>query len=208
MTEPSSEDNRPQRPILVPAVGLVLATGLGITALLGGLNEAPDPNPPALKVATEIDQGQFKTRFVESRVTTVQPDTSFGDPKRFLEVEATVTNEGEETAHAGSAFQSTLLKITPEIKPKYGVITIVPTQSGPSEQLQPGVPTKVLVRYELEPGVEPPDKVTLDVGTRAYLQGDWSPAYGWVTLNEEKDDKQVPVVLGRITLPVKPEARS
>ncbi|MFE3454832.1 hypothetical protein ACFXJ8_38510 [Nonomuraea sp. NPDC059194] len=208
MTEPSSEDDRPRRPILVPAVGLVLATGLGITALLGGLNEAPDPKPPALKLATDIDQGQFKTQFVESRVTVVQPDTSFGDPKRFLEVEAKVTNEGDETAMVGSAFTSTLLKMTPEIKPKYGVITIVPTQSGPSELLQPGVPTKVLVRYELEPGVKPPDTITIDVGRRDYLKADWAPAYGWVTAKEEKDDKQVPVVLGQITLPVKPEARS
>ncbi|MET9341574.1 hypothetical protein [Nonomuraea sp. NPDC003804] len=205
MTEPSPEDDRPRRPILVPAVGLVLATGLGITALLGGLNEAPDPNPPALKPATDIDQGQFKTRFMESRVTVVQPDVSFEDPKRFLEVEATVTNEGDETALAGSSFTSTLLKITPEIKPKYGVITLVPTQSGPSEQLQPGVPTKVLVRYELEPGTKVPDKITLDVGTRHYATGEYTPVYGWMPETEEKGDKQVPVVLGRITLPVRPE---
>ncbi|GAA2365121.1 hypothetical protein GCM10010404_19410 [Nonomuraea africana] len=203
MTEPSSGDNRPPRPVLVPAVGLVLATGIGITALLGGLNDAPDPNPPALKVAAEIDQGQFKTQFVEGRVTVVKPDTTFGDPKRFLELEVKVTNTGEETADSGSAFASTLLKITPEIKPKSGVISIVPTQSGPSRQLQPGIPTKVLVRYELEAGVKPPEKVTIDVGKREYLKGDFTPASGWVTANEEKDEKQVPVVLGQITIPVK-----
>lgn len=208
MTEPSSGDGSPRRPVLVPAVGLVLATGLGITALLGGLNEAPDPNPPALKVAAEIDQGQFKTQFVESRVVVVKPDTSFGDPKRFLELEAKVTNTSDETALADSAFAATLLKTTPEIKPKYGVIAIVPTQSGPSRQLQPGVPTKVLVRYELEAGVKPPDQLTIDVGKREYLKGDYSPASGWVTAREEKDDKQVPVVLGRLTLPVKPEVAS
>ncbi|MFC7590337.1 hypothetical protein ACFQYP_46555 [Nonomuraea antimicrobica] len=73
MTEPTGgSTDRPRRPVVVPAIALVAATALGITALLGGLSEATE-EPDPLGQGAVLDQGLYSTKFVESRVKVEPP---------------------------------------------------------------------------------------------------------------------------------------
>ncbi|GAA2778502.1 hypothetical protein [Nonomuraea dietziae] len=215
MTEPSSGDDSPRRPVLVPAVGLVLATGLGITALLGGLNEVPDPNPPQYSNGQELDQGRFKTQFVEAREVVQKPRFTGDEAKRFLELVFKVTNQGKETARVGmppaklegafalSSFAGSLVKVSPSLKQQYGPYAYAVSKGVQSQQLQPGVTTTVIVRYDLLGDAPAPEKVTLDVASFEWKPGFNDPSFAWQMVADEVDDAFFPEVKARITLDVK-----
>ncbi|WP_440099852.1 hypothetical protein [Streptosporangium sp. H16] len=208
MTPPPEGPTR-RRPIAVPLVALVTVAGLGVTAALGGFATAPDKPPKRLGQGSTVDQEQFTTTFVGSR--TVSEPGLFGSPaKRFLEIEFRVVNKGDETAStgllyegglAGGSFGSSLLKITPAIKGKYGASVFSPTGGGESAQLHPALPTGVVVRYELEDKQRAPKQLTIDVGKYEWREGiTLSP--GWFLVTENDAGKEKPVVTAQVTLPV------
>lgn len=210
MTAPPDGTTRRRRPVAVPLAALVIATGLGITAALGGFNEAPDEPPKQLGPGASLDQGQFLTKFVESR-TAVQQDVYGGESKRFLEVVMEVTNKGGETTGVGSPtqektpgsfFAKSLLKMTPEIKSELGPVVSIPDAGTPSSQLQPGMKSTVVVKYELTQGQRPPKKVQFDVGTFELSKGFILTPHWDLVMDGDADDAP-PKVVAQVILPVR-----
>ncbi|MEU1386156.1 MULTISPECIES: hypothetical protein [unclassified Nonomuraea] len=217
MTEPSGGDTRPTRPVAVPIVALVAVTAIGITALLGGLNEAPDKGPDLLGQGATLDQGRYSTRFVESRVKVERAKTQFDEDKRFVELVFEVTNKGDETssvgvppdpakpdkAWLGMSFADSLVSISPKFPKESGPFVYALNKGDETRQLHPGVTSQVLVRYRLGATERPPDKITLDVATFEYAPGFEDERLRWQMVAEEKEDKFYPEVKARVTLPVK-----
>ncbi|MEU5867185.1 hypothetical protein ABZ815_38845 [Nonomuraea sp. NPDC047529] len=216
MTEPSG-DTRPRRPVAVPIVALVAVTAVGITALLGGLNEAADKGPDLLAQGATLDQGRYSTRFVESRVKVEKAETQFDEDKRFVELVFEVTNKGDETssvglppdpakpeqAWLGESFADSLVAISPKFPKESGPFVYAVNKGDETRQLHPGVTSQVLVRYRLGATERPPDKVTVDVATFEYVPGFEDQRLRWQMIAEEKDDKFFPEVKARVTMPVK-----
>lgn len=214
MTEPSGgSSGRPRRPVAVPVIALVTLTVVGVTALLGGLDETPG-TPEPLGPGAVLDQGRYTTRFLEARVATVASELSFGEDKRFVEMLFEVTNKGDETAQVGSppakpesasadSFAASLVRISPAFPEGAGPFTFALADGGETRQLHPGVPAKVVVRYELKDGMEPPERMTVDVGTFEYASGFNDPTLSWRLVTDEQGEKRLPEVKARVTLPVK-----
>ncbi|MGV9532292.1 hypothetical protein ACWDR9_01325 [Streptosporangium sandarakinum] len=207
---PGGAATRRRRPVAVPVAALVAAAGLGITAALGGLDEAPDDPPRRLGPGAVLDQGEFTTRFVESRATT-RPGRYGGPDKRYLEIVFQVTNKGDETTGVGAPgqggkpgyfFAGSLLRMTPEIRNDFGPDVFVQADGVPGKQLHPGMESTVVVRYELPEGRRPPGQVRLDVGTFEHPEG-FTQEIGWLLA---KDDDGPPVVAAQVTLPVRRKA--
>ncbi|MED7927821.1 hypothetical protein SMD20_26415 [Nonomuraea sp. LP-02] len=218
MTEPSGgSDTRPRRPVVVPAIALVALTALGITALLGGLDEAPDV-PEPLSAGAVLDQGMYSTKFVGSRVKVEKGELSFDEDKRFVELVFDVTNKTDETARVGipaeqpsqaftmTSFAGSLLKISPAFSKEAGPFTFALIKGDESQQLQPDVPTQVIVRYRLKEGERPPDKITIDVASFEEGSGFNSTELRWQMVSKQVGKKFVPEIKARVTLPVKQEA--
>ncbi|MEW9554495.1 hypothetical protein [Nonomuraea sp. NPDC050783] len=218
MTEPSGgSTEKPRRPVVVPAIALVTLTAVGVVALLGGLNEAPEA-PKPLGQGAVLDQGMYSTRFVESRVKVEKAQSTFDQDKRFVELVFDVTNKGDETAMVGmppekitSAFSTTsfagsLVNITPAFDKEAGPFTFGLVKGDETQQLQPDVPTQVIVRYRLKENERPPEKITFDVASfeegTSFLSG--TPT--WEMVSKQVGDKYYPEIKARVTLPVKQEA--
>ncbi|MEV1003642.1 hypothetical protein [Nonomuraea sp. NPDC050202] len=214
MTEPSGgSTDKPRRPVVVPAIALVALAAIGITALLGGLNERPDPAPPQLKPGQVLDQGRFDTQFVESKITLQPAENDFAEDKRFLDVIFKVTNKTDETISVGSLpsgksdgwnFGATLLRMTPAIKSKSGAELFVSSHGGKYAQLHPGIPSTVVARYELEGSAQPPEQVSYDLGKYELLTNALEDASEWFLESEQdpltEEDKTT--VVAKVTLPV------
>jgi hypothetical protein len=214
MTEPSGDgSDKPRRPVAVPAIGLVALTGIGITALLGGLNEVPD-KPDLLGQGAVLDQGRYDTKFVESRVMVEQGDDD--QIRRFVELVFEVTNKDDETSSSGNppespekafvsnAFAGSLIKITPSFPKDAGPFTFVKSKGDESYQLHPGVKSQVIIRYRLDGNQPPPDQVTLDMGFFEE-ENDLGGEPQWRLVTNEVGPTYLPQIKARVTLPVKKE---
>lgn len=216
MTEPSGgSTEKRRRPVVVPAIALTALTAIGVIALLGGFQEVPD-EPKSLGQGAVLDQGRYSTKFVESRVTVEKADNEFDEDKRFVELLFDVTNKSEETSQVGlppekidtawmaSTFAGSLVKITPAFPKDAGPFAFVRVKGGgESQQLHPGVPTQVVVRYQLKNDQQPPDKITLDVGSFVFTADTISAVPYWSLVSQEVGDKQLPEITARVVLPVK-----
>lgn len=209
MTDPE----RRARPVAVPVAALLVATALGVTALLGGLDERPEPPPQRLKPGQLLDQGQFTTRFVESKVVVEHAKDEFGTDKRYLDVVLTVTNTGDETVNVGSlpagkssgfGFGSTLLKMTPELPSEWGGELFVLSKGVKSAQLHPKVPATVVARYELQGSAQPPERVSYELGALEKLHNGLTDTSQWFleTEDEALENVENVKVVATITLPV------
>lgn len=238
MTEPSSGSNKPKRPVVVPAIALVAATALGITALLGGLEDAPAKKPQALKVGELLDQGQFDTKVIESKVVLEKAATKFDEDKRFLELRFSVTNKGGRTTTVGAlpdgktsgyGFAGTIRKMTPALKGgQFGPDVAVHSKGEKtSGQLQPGIASIVVVRYELDLTSPPPEQISLDFARLEEQESPMTETTGWtqeqsvtvtpnplsleglkapLTGSGRPQMRRTPRVVATISLPVKQEA--
>ncbi|MFE0146177.1 hypothetical protein ACFWY5_03495 [Nonomuraea sp. NPDC059007] len=218
MTEPSGAPSTPKRPVVVPAIGLVILTTLGITALLGGLNTAPDKPPPQMGAGQKIDQGLYETEFVEAKITVQRGPGEFAEDRRYLDILFKVTNKSDTTittgagssaTGAGSGFAGTLIKMTPEIKSKWGAQAFIPSgEDGKSSQLHPGVPSNVTVRYELEKAAQAPPEVALSLSKLEESKNPISGTTMWMPVDKEDPftRKRAVEVLYTIKAPVKQEA--
>ncbi|WP_433437080.1 hypothetical protein [Nonomuraea sp. CA-141351] len=200
----------------MPAVALVAFTAVGITALLGGLREAPD-EPEPLGQGAVLDQGLYSTKFVESHVTVERAKTQFDEDKRFVELVFDVTNEGDETVPVGlpgqnpaqavgsNFFATSLLKITPAFDKDAGPFVFAQGKGGgESRQLHPGMTSRVIVRYRLKDNEQPPEKMSMDVAAFEYEGGFNDPTPRWQIVPKDPGDKPlVPEVKARVTLTVK-----
>ncbi|TMR07585.1 hypothetical protein ETD86_51465 [Nonomuraea turkmeniaca] len=195
-------------------MAMVALTGIGITALLGGLGEAPE-EPDALGPGSVLDQGRYSTKFVESRVKVEEGKFDFDQDKRFVELVFEVTNKGDETAPVGlppkkieqaftaTSFAGSLVKITPAFTEEAGPFAFGLSKGGETRQLQPDVPTQVILRYRLKDNENPPEKITLDVAAFEFEPDFLSDTPQWGMVSKEVGDKRMPEVKARVTLSVK-----
>jgi hypothetical protein len=203
----------------VPIGALFVATGLGIVAAFGGLGDAPDKPSEQLGPGATLDQEQFLTKFVESR-STVEPGSFGGPDKRFVEIEMEVTNKGDATTQVGLPntrggdspfFAGSLLKMTPQINTSDYIPTASTSAGGvESHQLQPGMPTRVVIKYELPDGQRAPERVRMDVGTFEFSAEPFILVPGWHLATEEAVGSARPplTVAAQVTLPVQPKGTS
>ncbi|WP_157530029.1 hypothetical protein [Microtetraspora niveoalba] len=215
-SSPRDARRRRRRPVLVPVALAVIAAGIGVTAIFGGLKEAPEEPPPTARPGETVDQGAFHTQFIKA-VDTVERN-EFGRTKRYLNLVLKVTNMGDETASVGVAHEpgrpwsvfsglaGSLLAIEPKVGQEPSPRVHVLSYGVKSQQLHPGITTTVVVQYELDPGAVAPDSVTLDVGRFVYQEiGMRDQGNAWQLEMKEDSDPAVPVVATRITLPVRQE---
>ncbi|WP_327585875.1 hypothetical protein OHA25_01740 [Nonomuraea sp. NBC_00507] len=217
MTEPSGgSTDKPRRPVVVPALALVAFTAVGITALLGGLNERPDPPPKALNPGQTLDQGQFDTQVVESKVIVEKAENQFAEDKRYLDVVFKVTNKTDQTVSVGAVphdksrgffFGSTLLKMTPQIKTEFGPDLFVLSKGVTSRQLHPGIQSTVVARYELDAATQPPKQVSYDMGAMEHHENPLTGVSNWFLVSEPEllTNKLENKVVAKITLSVEPQ---
>lgn len=217
MTSPSHGIRR-RRPVLVPVAVALAAAGIGVTTAFGGLNEAPPKKPAQVAPGEVIDQGQFRTEFLEAIDTVEQGD--FGTTRRILKITIKVTNLGKTTTPVGilpepgkailaipHSFAGTLLRVDPEIESKYGADVSVLSYGIKSRQLHPKITTTVVVKYELEPTATVPSEIRVDVGRLVYAPlGVRDRSYYWQLVGEEDEDGTfTPTVAARVSLPVRQE---
>ncbi|MFC5822618.1 hypothetical protein ACFPZ3_02005 [Nonomuraea insulae] len=189
-------------------------TAVGITALLGGLNEATEA-PDPLSQGAVLDQGLYSTKFVESRVKVERAENDYSEDKRFVELVFDVTNQGDETYSVGSppekleqaylanSFAGSLVKITPAFDKEAGPFSFAVSKGGETRQLFPGVTSQVIVRYQLKENEQPPEKITFDVASFEYRTDFNSTDPIWSMVATESGDKFFPEIKARVTLPVK-----
>lgn len=217
MTEPSgASSEKPRRPVVVPAVALMAFTAIGITALLGGLSEAPE-EPEALGPGSVLDQGLYSTKFVESRMAVEKAKGTWDKDKRFVELVFEVTNKGDETYQVGlppvkleqaftsNSFAGSLVKITPAFPKDSGPLTFAQAKGGETGQLQPGVTSQVIVRYRLNDTEQPPEKITMDVASFEF-EPEWNtnvPRWRMIAEENLENYKFYPEIKARVTLAVK-----
>ncbi|GAA5085496.1 hypothetical protein [Thermocatellispora tengchongensis] len=207
--------------MLIPVIAVLLASGLGITALLGGLDQVPDPPPEQLGEGAILDQGQFRTQFVAARYVFTPAANEFAEDQRHLELEFKVTNLGDRTTYVGSPqqpgkettssvlFAGSILRTTPPIRTEAGGVGAVLTGDElRSTQLHPGVATPVVVRYELDEATEVPDRIVLDMGTFELMGRFPSKVEDWSLATKRVNGKDVAEVAARVTLPVQQGERS
>ncbi|MGW4791697.1 hypothetical protein ACWEPC_04660 [Nonomuraea sp. NPDC004297] len=215
MTEPSGgSTDKPRRPVAVPAVALVAITAIGITALLGGLNEAPEA-PDPLGQGAVLDQGLYSTTFVESRVKVEPAQGRWDEDKRFVELVFDVTNQADHTFSVGvppermeqaftaTSFAGSLVRVTPAFDKEAGPFAFGVAKGGETRQLHPGVSTQVVVRYRLKENEQPPEQITLDVAAFAFEPGFNDNIPRWQMVAKEVGDTFMPEITARVTLPVK-----
>jgi hypothetical protein len=215
MTEPTGGRDRPKRPVAVPALALVALTATGITALLGGLDQSPEDPPRQLKPGQSLDQGQFETTFVESKVTVERAANEFAEDKRFVDVVFHVTNKTDETISVGSmpndkgngySFGGSLLKMNPQIKTQLPQMFVL-SKGVQSTQLHPGVASTVVARFELDAAAKPPAQVTFELGVYENVENPFTGESLWLLPTEGGflDTAEVEEVAATVTLPVKQE---
>ncbi|MBO3747306.1 hypothetical protein J5X84_14605 [Streptosporangiaceae bacterium NEAU-GS5] len=181
-----------------------------MSAAFGGLKQAPDKPPAKYAAGATLDQGEFLTQFVKAADVTEKSE--FGSIKRYLQMTFKVTNQSNETATVGYpprgkahgvGWAGSLLSITPVPENKFGPDTLVRDHGIDSSQLQPGVPATVIVRYQLEAGVTPPQAVTLNVGTFTFTQAQHAVAGHFWSLVPGGDEN--PATAATVTLDVERE---
>lgn len=130
-----------------------------------------------------------------------------------------VTNKGDATTRVGlpndkggdsSFFAGSLLKMAPEIKSEYGPTASASAEGVESNQLQPGMATRVVIKYELPDGQRAPERVRMDIGTFEFAAEGIILVPGWHLATEDGDGSARPplTVAAQVTLPVQPKGTS
>jgi hypothetical protein len=191
----------------VPALALVMATALGITALMNGFDEAPKEEPTALVEGGKIDQTLYETEFVGAKITFQKAPNKYADDHRYLDISLKVTNKGTETKYlglpwtsadkSGSGYGESLIVKEP-------ALATAPEMRVDGEQrstlLHPGVPTPVLLRYELDLKARAPEKVLINVAGFEETTDEYDGTTRWEPAGE-KVTRPDPLTVEGLTAP-------
>ncbi|MFC6080184.1 hypothetical protein [Sphaerisporangium aureirubrum] len=220
MTSPSARGRRARRLVLLPVVTVLVAGVLAANAFLGGFEEAV-PAPESLGKGAEVDQGRMRTRFVDAVVRVGGHDGIGISDKRYLEIVLSVTNQSDRTisAYTMDNVLPTVRADGEVIKPKdpsegLGPRFVVSVPGHAYDQLHPGVPSTVIMAFELAEGERAPKSVRIDTGTYVWRETFFAETYEWTMVMEEKPPTKEdvakgrtgrwePVVTARVDLPVR-----
>ncbi len=223
MTSPG--DGRPRRfPVLIPVALVVAALGIAATAFFGGLEEVPDPVPEPVTEQGVVDQGQISTEFEDAVVRHGGQDGVGVPDKRYLDLFLTVTNQWDRTISAFGVIDKGFITVRADGKAIKsptdafldGPRIVTLTKGDPGDQLHPGVPTRVLVSFELPAGQPAPKKVEIDAAEFEWFESIIDQSHKWMVHSEEvpatpEDRKKglsstwKPIVIAKVTMPVQVE---
>ncbi|MET8141587.1 hypothetical protein ABZU32_14875 [Sphaerisporangium sp. NPDC005288] len=220
-SSPVRRGRRRRRPILVPAVVLLAAAGLGATAALGGLREAPAEQPPQRGAGEEVDQHLFRTK-IENAVVRSAPTGSDdpGAPKeRVLELSLRVYNNARNSVPLEALDESLLLIAPPEGDPlkspqggrdvgKWRFGDSIPGEGLPGRTLPPKRTSLVVMRFHSNVGADErppafPGSLTVELGRYENHEDAFTGRHRTQLVT---GDDLKPVVAARVTIPVREEA--
>ncbi|MFC4530220.1 hypothetical protein [Sphaerisporangium dianthi] len=220
-SSPVRRGRRRRRPVLVPAAVLLAAAGLGATAALGGLRQAPAQPPPRREAGQEVDQDLFRTKIENAVVRSVSVDP--GDPsapkEQVLELSLRVYNAALTSVPLDYLERSLLRVAPPEGDPLKGPPggresgtwrfgASVPGEGLPGRLLAPERASTVVMRFHSNAGAgEPapafPASLTVDLGLYEKHEDAFTGRHRTELV---AGDDLKPVVAARVTLPVREEA--
>ncbi|GGK94893.1 hypothetical protein Sme01_57610 [Sphaerisporangium melleum] len=189
MTSTPARGARRRRPVLIPVLAVLAATTVGVSAAFGGMADAPEEPPELLAKGAEFDQGEMRTVFEDA---VVRPGGKYEmgvSDKRYLQLILKVTNQADHTilAQAMDGALPTVRTDTgtlqPPATPGDGPYIRSISQNRPYAQLHPGVPTTVVVSFELPPGAPTPKKVSIDLATFEWYESFFTQERFWQRLN-------------------------
>jgi hypothetical protein len=210
-----------RRPVLIPVLAVLAAATVGVSAAFGGLKDAPGEQPEQLGKGAEYDQGQISTRFEDAVVRPGGKDGLGISDKRYLQIILKVTNESDRTIEAQHMDDAlpTVRADAKTIKPSGipGDDPYIVTISGGHtyQQLHPGMPTTVVMSFELRPGQPAPKNLQIDLAAFEWHEDFFSHTHNWQRLNVQEPatgtKKTRPIlptatVAAQVNLPVRVEA--
>ncbi|GII79681.1 hypothetical protein Sru01_46630 [Sphaerisporangium rufum] len=172
----------------MPVLAVLVAAAVGLTTAFGGLEESPEPEPVRLGKGGELDQGRMRTVFQDAEVGAGQEHVGVPD-KRYLRIVLKVTNQSDRTISA-QTMDNALITVRTDVrrlKPPAGSddlgprIVTLDDGTHPYGQLHPGVPTTVVMAFELAQGERAPKSVRIEAATfvltESFMSGDlnWLP---------------------------------
>ncbi|MDH2426960.1 hypothetical protein [Sphaerisporangium sp. TRM90804] len=225
---PTPPTARRRRAVLVPVLAVLAAVALGAGAAFGGLEEAPKEQPRRLGKGATLDQGQMSTRFVDAVVRPGGEGAPGVPGKRYLQLHLRVTNQDSRTISAqamdralptvrtdGKVFKTLQDSRTVGVSPH-----IVVKDADPDHyysQLPPGVPTDVILSFEMPPGRAAPKTVQIDAVSFEWRESFFWRTHSWSVVSEPAPQpaagpganaaatRYVPVVAARVELPAREE---
>ncbi|MFC4590665.1 hypothetical protein [Sphaerisporangium corydalis] len=154
MTSPVHRGSRRRRPILVPAIVLLAAAGIGAVAALGGLKRAPVEGPPWLRAGQEIDQDVFRTRIDGALVHYLPADDPAVPSATVMDLDLRVYNDAKVSVPL-SYLEKSLLRVAsadgktlmaPDAK-GWLYDSTVPGEGAASRLLPPKRTSAVVIRF-------------------------------------------------------------
>ncbi|MEO3808095.1 hypothetical protein ABGB17_03750 [Sphaerisporangium sp. B11E5] len=185
MTSTPPRGARRRRPVLVPVLAVLAAVTLGVSAAFGGLEDAPEEPAEQLGKGAEFDQGQMRTVFEDAVVREGRKFEMGVDGRRYLQIMLKVTNQTDRTIEAQAmdralpTVRTDIGTIKPPAKPGGDPFIRSISQNRPYGQLHPGVPTAVVLSFELEPGAPIPKKLSIDVATFEWHEDFFNRTHYW-----------------------------
>ncbi|WP_248959646.1 DUF4352 domain-containing protein [Sphaerisporangium perillae] len=192
MTTPEPSPGRtesrrgPLRPwIAITAVVFTLATVLALAWPAGGLREAK-PDIPHRRLGETTTGHRFAINPHKVSYATKDPAPAYGDAKdgRFLTIEFEVENVSDQTATVNDLAFRLYLAVSPgstvidRFKDKTAGFVIRDGRYD-REQLQPGLPERVMIVYTVPAGRPDPTSLTLSFEDQEYTSGFQSELSEW-----------------------------
>ncbi|GII77646.1 hypothetical protein Sru01_26280 [Sphaerisporangium rufum] len=177
-SSPAGARRGPLRPwIIVTAVLFALGTVLALAWPAGGLREQRD-EVPHRKAGQTTTGHRFAIKPYKPRYVTKDPGPALGDPKpgRFLVLEFDVRNVGHDTASVTHLAED----LSPVLSPGGRALDrfkdrtagfVVRDAHTDRDQLQPGLPERVMMVYTVPAGLPDPTNVTLTFRDHVYQAG-------------------------------------
>ncbi|MFC4530216.1 hypothetical protein [Sphaerisporangium dianthi] len=192
MTSTPPRGARRRRPVLIPVVVVLAAATVGVSAALGGLEQAPKRPPEQLGKGAEVDQGQMRTVFEDAVVRSGAKYEMGAPSKRYLQIVLKVTNQSDRTIEAQTmdtalpTVRADATTIKPSSEPgDSGPYIRSISKDHPYSQLQPGVPTTVILSFEMKPGDPVPKKVRIDAATYEWHRDFFTQKHYWQRVLED-----------------------
>ncbi|MQA94678.1 MAG: hypothetical protein GEV11_08485 [Streptosporangiales bacterium] len=183
-----------------------------VAALTGGFEAAAEKGPPHFTVGQQIDMERYQVR-VEKAVVRTKKGYEFKDGTvPFLDVAFTVTNTSSSTAKLDYDIGDDPFTGAPLVTghpPERETSVLIEghrliaaaayTGRTKTELLQPGLPTLVVLTFELPGGRPPAQPLKLTFGSFEDHAEAFTGAHSWLLIRDE-DDRRKAVPIGRSEL--------
>ncbi len=197
---------------------LLALAGVGATAALGGLRQAPPEGPPQRRAGEEVDQDLFRTKVEGAVVRSMptDPDDPDSPKESVLELSLKVYNEAMNSVPLQTLEDALLRVAPPQGEPltdppagqgaaKWRHGGSIPGEGVPGRLLPPRRTSTVLLRFRgnAGPGAQPPpfpDVLDIDLGHYENHE-DALTGRHWTQL--VNGDDGMPEVVAHVTVPVR-----